>query len=975
MRLAKVFQIQQLYEGASDYEAILKNFPYDLIPSDNLIFVRERFKDELRWAKETLKRPDRVIWWLKFIKFVYYTAFIKNAPKKFQIDPDAEPEPDPPVPNFAKAMIAKTPAYNDYIVAVGHINTTVGSYKHRFAHYMGIDDPRIQSYHWTHETPGDLDDKFKKWEDEYAQQEGRRLAPDASHTVIMKLGDLVWLNLNKAACADEGQAGRHCGNSPRRGSNDRILSLRRLVKGGKQEVCLTFVMEEDGFLGERKGFANNNPDPKYHRAIVELLKQPFIKGMKGGRWATSNDFKLTDLSPELAEELYQARPDYFTFWDVLKIFKDNKERFWAILAAQSPKGIPDELLFRIKDEKVVPLAELVRFTIDHGNHAITYPMALTHLGEQDDGVAKLLDLKIRNLTPDYIIDICKNSQYTSSEIVKKYIELGSDTHLTMVQKLSFLGMEDDYSQKWLHTEGKDLDKKQISEMATMIGSIHTNIINLKIPNIKALTHPLTFLRALISVGNNNIDGLLMNFHHSRNAASAEVRKKDISDMIEIGCDMNPLTALNIIHMFGIDSPLIRQFLLSGRITMKQLDDRRAFSVLSEEEATSILKDNVADVIPWLVEYYGADSAIVAKAFETDWITLNDVRVRYGDDDPFIDVVRDKLEEHVSEFLQQETGATIEGKFIILEEYNIENIAKYMFGSNAETAAKMMTGDGDYDHDGWSNEDLDNHFDTLKYVKYVPDPNDPSKPHIKQSVINYDMKPVYARYIREHKMEEWKDFTNSDEYDDYDPEDDEFERDEDERIIYPPERENVDQLKSFLYNNDEEWEQAFRWSYNDAYGQAVEADYVKTFTDAINDWEDEFSEKLAMFFVVKEGEEYTPAITQYYDRTFFVAIYLDEYLKGLKFRLKGIIQSSTDEDDIDDEDDIEEGEIDYNAIKTFISVDEEEFTHYENNISKRDIRVDGYHSIDDENLGDILFNHIPVTLEFIQECQPVKPEKK
>ncbi len=327
MRLVRVFNHQKLFEGASDYQAILDNFPYDqIIQSDDGRYpskehVRNVFNKELVWAKETLQRPDRVIWWLKYVKFIAYHAYVHRVP----VHPD--PGKVTPVPKFIQKMYSENPNRVQSDPSNFSFNM-LGSPKRNLEHFMGIDDPRIQNYHFLHQTFGEILNQFEKWEDEYKQQEGRKLAPDASHTVIMKLGDLVWLNLNKAACADEGHAGRHCGNSPRSGSNDRILSLRRVIKGGKQEVCLTFVLEEDGFLGERKGFANSRPDPKYHRAIVELLKQPFIKGFKQGRWMTSNDFKVGDLSPELGNELFEARPEYFSFEDVKRIIGEDDPRLF-----------------------------------------------------------------------------------------------------------------------------------------------------------------------------------------------------------------------------------------------------------------------------------------------------------------------------------------------------------------------------------------------------------------------------------------------------------------------------------------------------------------------------------------------------------------------------------------------------------------------------------------------------------------------
>jgi hypothetical protein len=58
-----------------------------------------------------------------------------------------------------------------------------------------------------------------------------------------------------------------------------------------------------------KGRNNQKPDQKYHNIIMELLKQPFIKGIKGGGYKPENNFRLSDLNDERYEEMLSLKPE------------------------------------------------------------------------------------------------------------------------------------------------------------------------------------------------------------------------------------------------------------------------------------------------------------------------------------------------------------------------------------------------------------------------------------------------------------------------------------------------------------------------------------------------------------------------------------------------------------------------------------------------------------------------------------------
>ena len=113
-----------------------------------------------------------------------------------------------------------------------------------------------------------------------------------------------WVDLEKSYCDKESESMGHCGNrgGPR---SDTILSLR-----DKQNIPhLTFILN-NGNLGEMKGRANEKPATKYHKYIIELLKLPIIKNVKGGGYKPENNFCLTDLKQEELDELLRSKPNF-----------------------------------------------------------------------------------------------------------------------------------------------------------------------------------------------------------------------------------------------------------------------------------------------------------------------------------------------------------------------------------------------------------------------------------------------------------------------------------------------------------------------------------------------------------------------------------------------------------------------------------------------------------------------------------------
>ena len=132
----------------------------------------------------------------------------------------------------------------------------------------------------------------------------QRNKPGREGKVVLTFPDgYFWTDLERKYCEIEKDAMGHCGNVGGK-TDDTILSLR----DSKNIPHLTFILN-NGILGEMKGKNNNKPSEKYHSYIIELLKLPIIKNIKGGGYLPENNFKLSDLTKEQFEELIKLKPE------------------------------------------------------------------------------------------------------------------------------------------------------------------------------------------------------------------------------------------------------------------------------------------------------------------------------------------------------------------------------------------------------------------------------------------------------------------------------------------------------------------------------------------------------------------------------------------------------------------------------------------------------------------------------------------
>ena len=274
--------------------------------------LRGNVKDEIDWARRTLRKQDRVTWWLR-----WYRLWLESRTRGLG--------------GLLKRDLAAYSAKAGAPVSKADLPQNLEDLRGYLEHLMGLKDAAVQDVVWGYETPRQLRDKFEVVEQELAEkaESERRVIPqdqdeDPEEPPYSRHGEdpevwiqfpngWVWMNLGRAYCSAEAKAMGHCGNSPRSDTSDRILSLREPVeKGGRKywSPHCTFILRGGAFLGEMKGRNNAKPTARYHPYIVALLKDDRIKGIMGGGYKPRNNFHWSDLTREQQKEVIAANPAF-----------------------------------------------------------------------------------------------------------------------------------------------------------------------------------------------------------------------------------------------------------------------------------------------------------------------------------------------------------------------------------------------------------------------------------------------------------------------------------------------------------------------------------------------------------------------------------------------------------------------------------------------------------------------------------------
>ena len=237
---------------------------------------------QVRWAKAALKRDDRITWYLRIIK----AYIVLNQTGKDTLTPLL----GFPADTFGDAEIENI--------------------QHQVTHYFGFNIPEIEQYRFAKQTVDqlidDLTDIYNVWEARQDSNDDQVPMQAGDYELIKFPNGSAWIFVDRAYCEREGKSGKHCGNVVgQHKTKQRILSYR--VNG---RVLMTFILEEDGFLGEMKAKGNQKPSEKLHPYIVELLLNPIVKGIRGAGYLPEMNFSMFDLNDQLFNRVKTARPEF-----------------------------------------------------------------------------------------------------------------------------------------------------------------------------------------------------------------------------------------------------------------------------------------------------------------------------------------------------------------------------------------------------------------------------------------------------------------------------------------------------------------------------------------------------------------------------------------------------------------------------------------------------------------------------------------
>ena len=316
--------------------------------------IKKEIKDGIKWARTTLKKNDRIVWFLRLLRYsisleagVNSSDAIKNFNKKIKT-------------NYTKNELLDVDTYHKIRYLQGQLE-----------HFFSMNIPEINNYVFANQLPVEILSNLSEIEEEYKTKtnddagaeemykSGRLIKAYNDDDIIIKFPDgYAWVDLNNPTDDDEGKSMGHCGNRASYKSDETILSLRKSIKFEDEKwwypVC-TFILNGDGMLGEMKGRNNDKPQPRYHPYIIALLKNSVINGIKGGGYLPENNFSLDDLGDEKKQELIHIKPQLGDVWDLYKSEgnKITKKVLNRIYHSLSMKKISNDVTYDEEDKQFI----------------------------------------------------------------------------------------------------------------------------------------------------------------------------------------------------------------------------------------------------------------------------------------------------------------------------------------------------------------------------------------------------------------------------------------------------------------------------------------------------------------------------------------------------------------------------------------------------------------------------------------------
>jgi len=343
----------------------------------------------IKSAKQSLRRQDRIVWYLRYVKAHVVRDFIKRISQALFSRQEMLSDNEKQIINDIleklqreyKMILQKTGSNPEQVYSSFHILDTL-------AHFVSLDDiiPAAKQTVWKYQSFEELERHYDELESEWRESQADSVKVHEGDKIILEINNKqAWWLLDREACRDEGAAMGHCGNTHRPKPGDRILSFRTMEDNNRLVPRLTFILDRNGYLGEMKGRGNTKPAAKYHPAIIALLNRTdVVKGIKGGGYRPENNFSLDDIEDDaVVDALVNKNPNLLDVASMIERFginKDVKLRILSDMETMSPYAFVEKGSVKITQDDVdatiiiQEFSSIGDFVEDSNNSAAEYAL-------------------------------------------------------------------------------------------------------------------------------------------------------------------------------------------------------------------------------------------------------------------------------------------------------------------------------------------------------------------------------------------------------------------------------------------------------------------------------------------------------------------------------------------------------------------------------------------------------------------------
>jgi len=343
----------------------------------------------VEFARSSLKTEDRIIWHLRHLKIFALRELVNS----YYDNPQVLRQGKSMLKRATQQMSRATKQTENQVFQDAEAIARGDAWKATIMHFLSIPYPKIQNVKFAWKTYKELLDEFRVYEEEWAElskQAGQIVPQEDYHKLVLRFDDgMAWWNLNKAVCKAEGDAMDHCGNDAMHDPDDTILSLRSPIENSKKLAPhLTFILDQQGMIGEMKGRNNQKPSKKYYKYIVALLQSDGIRGITGGGYKPENNFSVMDLPESVRTQLVNDKPDLANLETKIKMFGWDDPRIQTQLErVLGEYNIP--MVESVEERQVVikswdMISDFIREISEHDNVALSILDAIEDV-KSDEG--------------------------------------------------------------------------------------------------------------------------------------------------------------------------------------------------------------------------------------------------------------------------------------------------------------------------------------------------------------------------------------------------------------------------------------------------------------------------------------------------------------------------------------------------------------------------------------------------------------